>query len=99
MPSMVEAEHAHPDWRHASACLDVDPELFFPIGSSGPALKQLAEAKAVCAGCPMLEECRAYALANPHLVEDGVWGGLSEGERATELRRLRRRGGVSGVAA
>ena len=36
------------DWRDRAACLDVDPELFFPIGNTGPALAQIEEAKAVC---------------------------------------------------
>ena len=36
------------DWRHHAACLDEDPELFFPIGNTGPALLQIDEAKAVC---------------------------------------------------
>ena len=36
------------DWRHAAACREVDPELFFPIGNSGPALLQIEEAKQVC---------------------------------------------------
>ncbi|HET9655893.1 MAG TPA: WhiB family transcriptional regulator [Kineosporiaceae bacterium] len=87
------------DWRDASACLDEDPELFFPIGDSGPALEQIAEAKAVCAGCPVVEECREYALAHPALTDHGVWGGASEDERRSELRRHRRRGDAAGVAA
>ena len=36
------------DWRSKAACLTVDPELFFPIGNTGPAIRQVAEAKAVC---------------------------------------------------
>ena len=35
------------DWRSKAACLTVDPELFFPIGNTGPAIRQVAEAKAV----------------------------------------------------
>nr|BFE68086.1 hypothetical protein GCM10020092_013870 [Actinoplanes digitatis] len=36
------------DWRHHAICRDEDPELFFPIGTSGPALLQVEQAKAVC---------------------------------------------------
>jgi len=39
------------DWRHRAACRDEDPELFFPVGNSGPALLQISEAKAVCRRC------------------------------------------------
>ncbi len=40
------------DWRHDSVCRDEDPELFFPIGTSGPALLQVEQAKSVCRRCP-----------------------------------------------
>ena len=43
------------DWRHDAICRDEDPELFFPVGTSGPALMQIAEAKSVCRRCPVTE--------------------------------------------
>jgi WhiB family redox-sensing transcriptional regulator len=88
---MTTAETARPDWRDRAACLDEDPELFFPIGTSGPAQAQIEDAKAVCARCPVLAECRTWALENPNLAGFGVFGGLSEDERKTEVRRRRRR--------
>ena len=39
------------DWRHRALCRDEDPELFFPIGTTGPALVQIEQAKAVCQRC------------------------------------------------
>src|SRR4051812_16351319 len=39
------------DWRDRAACLDEDPELFFPIGNTGPAILQIEEAKVVCRRC------------------------------------------------
>jgi len=67
------------DWRHRAACRDEDPELFFPIGTSGPALEQVEQAKAVCRRCPVAAECLTWALGRPE--EYGIWGGLTEGER------------------
>ena len=78
------------DWRHRAACRDVDPELFFPIGETGPALLQIEEARVVCLRCPVRRECLDWALEPGNGVTDGVWGGLSEEER----RQLRRRGRV-----
>lgn len=73
------------DWRHHAACRDEDPELFFPIGTNGPALQQIEDAKAVCERCPVIDTCLRWALE--HGMDSGVWGGLSEEER----RALRRR--------
>ncbi|MEU7428400.1 WhiB family transcriptional regulator [Streptomyces sp. NPDC040750] len=74
------------DWRAASACKDEDPELFFPVGNTGPALLQIEEAKAVCLRrCPVVERCLQWALESGQ--EHGVWGGTDEAER----RRLQRR--------
>jgi WhiB family redox-sensing transcriptional regulator len=96
---MAETEHARPHWSHGGACLEEDPELFFPIGNTGPAVEQIEQAKAVCARCPVVVECRAWALANPGSAEFGVSGGMDEGERRAEVRRRRRRGDAAGVAA
>src|SRR6476659_3288531 len=67
------------DWRHKAACLDKDPELFFPIGNTGPALLQIEEAKQVCRGCSVKDACLQWALEAGQ--DHGVWGGLSEDER------------------
>ncbi|HEX3707419.1 MAG TPA: WhiB family transcriptional regulator [Mycobacteriales bacterium] len=76
------------DWRHRAACRDEDPELFFPIGTTGPALLQVDEAKAVCRACDAVDECLSWALDSDQ--DAGVWGGLSEDERrAVRRRRVR----------
>ena len=76
------------DWRHRAACLNEDPELFFPIGSSGPAMAQVERAKAVCARCNVQEICLSWAIE--HNQDAGVWGGMSEDERRTYKRRTAR---------
>lgn len=73
------------DWRHLAACKDEDPELFYPVGDSGPALLQAAEAKAVCRRCRVTSSCLAYALATGQA--DGIWGGTDEKERRKLLER------------
>ncbi|MFC8273822.1 WhiB family transcriptional regulator [Streptomyces sp. NPDC057271] len=76
------------NWRARSVCKDEDPELFFPIGNTGPALLQIEEAKAVCRRCPVMETCLQWALGSGE--ESGVWGGLSEDERRAMKRRAAR---------
>jgi WhiB family redox-sensing transcriptional regulator len=71
--------------KHKLPCRSVDPEIFFPVGFSGPALAQAELAKTICIPCPILAECLNYALANA--IEFGVWGGMSEQERRALLRR------------
>jgi len=73
------------DWRHRALCRDEDPELFFPVGTSGPAILQVAQAKAVCHRCPATSDCLTWALQSGQ--DAGVWGGLSEDERRALKRR------------
>ncbi|MFF8646483.1 WhiB family transcriptional regulator [Streptomyces sp. NPDC015345] len=77
------------DWRHNAVCREEDPDLFFPIGNTGPALLQIAEAKAVCRRCPVMEQCLQWALEAGQ--DEGVWGGLSEDERRSLRRRAARK--------
>ena len=71
-------------WRANSSCRDTDPDLFFPVGTTGPALEQIAAAKAVCDSCEAKAPCLEFALTTNQ--DSGVWGGTSEEER----RKLRR---------
>lgn len=73
------------EWRELSACRDSDPNLFFPTGSTGPAVDQIEKAVAICSACSVTEECLQYALETNQ--EAGVWGGYAEDDR----RRLRKR--------
>jgi WhiB family redox-sensing transcriptional regulator len=77
-------------WRTGASCRDTSPELFFPVGSTGLAVEQIAEAKAVCFSCPAQVRCLEFALVTNQ--DSGIWGGASEDERR-HLRRtyLRRR--------
>jgi WhiB family transcriptional regulator, redox-sensing transcriptional regulator len=77
------------DWRHRAACRGEDTELFFAIGSTGPALLQIEDAKAVCRRCPLdvADACLQWALDN---AEHGVFGGMSEDERRALKRRVAR---------
>ena len=76
------------DWRDNAACLSADPELFFPVGNTGPAVEQIDRAKSVCSRCPVTEYCLQYALDTNQ--DSGVWGGLSEDERRALKRRAAR---------
>lgn len=72
------------DWREQASCRDTDPDLFFPVGTTGPAIEQIAAAKAVCYDCDARSACLEFALETNQ--ESGIWGGTSEEER----RKLRK---------
>ncbi|GAA3621432.1 WhiB family transcriptional regulator [Marihabitans asiaticum] len=73
------------EWQFQGACRGSDSEMFFhPEGERGAARRtRVAAAKAVCATCPVLLTCREQSLATRETY--GVWGGLSEEERAEQL--------------
>src|ERR1700687_1996770 len=68
------------DWQSRANCLGVDPDVFCPERGAST-----REAKEVCRGCVVREDCLEYALANGE--KFGIWGGMS----ARERRRIRRR--------
>ncbi|MGH8902177.1 MAG: WhiB family transcriptional regulator [Egibacteraceae bacterium] len=80
-----------PVWHAEAACAELPTDEFFPLGSTGAALDQIARAKAICAGCPVAVECLDYALDTGQT--DGVWGGMTEDERRAERRHRQRRRG------
>ncbi|MGB6057790.1 MAG: WhiB family transcriptional regulator [Microthrixaceae bacterium] len=84
---MTETEDGAESWQSLANCLGVDPDLFFP--ERGASTK---EAKGVCQGCVVREDCLEYALANGE--KFGIWGGLSERER----RRIRRQRALARAA-
>lgn len=69
------------DWRNQAACSRENlPDIFFPRTDTGPASEHAtAEAKAICARCPVTTHCLQWALDNR--ITDGIWGGLTETER------------------
>ena len=89
---MTERRFRHdPDemwWLPEAQCIGEDPELFFPVGTSEPALAQVETAKRICAGCDVRVDCLEWSLAT--FQDAGVWGGLDEEERRV-IRRARRR--------
>jgi WhiB family redox-sensing transcriptional regulator len=66
-------------WRHRATCRSEEPELFFPIGTSGPALVQIDDAKAACRRFPVEAVCLRCALENGPT--SGIWGATTEAER------------------
>lgn len=77
-----------PDWRTSAACIDVDPETFFPVGRQGRrrlgagAPDLAAPAKAICRRCPVVRDCLKEAIGT---AVEGIWGGTTLDER-DELR-------------
>ena len=76
---------ADADWRDDALCRNTDPELFFPVGTTGNALVPIDHAKHVCGECPSSHGCLDFALDTTQ--DSGIWGGLTEEERRVIRRR------------
>ncbi len=89
MPAALQAVRAgSPGWMSHGACRGEDPELFFPVTMTGPALAQVRSAKAVCGRCPVQPDCLSYALVTRQ--DNGIWGGTTAEERWPARRQRRR---------
>ena len=84
LASSLALANADYSWRTRAICRDTDPDLFFPVGTTGQALVQIARAKEVCGECPVQNDCLEYALETNQ--DAGIWGGLDEEQR----RNIRR---------
>ena len=86
LASSLALANADYSWRSKAICKDTDPDLFFPVGTTGQALVQIARAKEVCGECPVRVDCLEYAIETNQ--DSGIWGGTSEEERRTLRRRI-----------
>ena len=66
-------------WQAQAACLDEDPELFFPDGETPRYAPQIRAAVRVCTSCEVREDCLDFALSTGQGL--GIWGGLTTTER------------------
>lgn len=78
---IVPIDHS---WREQAACLDTDPDLFFPAHPND----RCDDARAVCATCPVQEECLGWALERDERF--GVWGGKNQ-QQLSAMRKVPRR--------
>ncbi len=81
------------EWMEEAKCRGLDPNTFFPRGSMQQETAGEKAAKRICLGrdgapiCPVINECRDYALEHNEIF--GVWGGLTERERMRARRIIR----------
>jgi len=79
-------EPARP-WASAAACHGEPTDIWYPT-RRGPVAVDWTRPRSICQSCPVLTDCRSYAVA--HEPDWGMWGGLTPDERRS-LRRRRRR--------
>ncbi|MEE4543981.1 WhiB family transcriptional regulator [Streptomyces sp. V4-01] len=77
-------------WQHHGACNGLKPKvadrIFFPTARNFAAV---AQAKTICARCPVLETCLNAAIDTG--TKDGIWGGRTEAEREDSHARVAHR--------
>jgi WhiB family redox-sensing transcriptional regulator len=73
----------HDNWQKYAACLDEDPELFFPDGTSPAYMEQIENAKQVCRTCRVSKVCLTASIVTD--ARFGVWGAMTENERKPML--------------
>lgn len=78
-------EQDNTEWMEDAACRDTDPNLFFPVGTTGLAVEQAQNAKSVCQKCIAQIACLDYAIDNR--IDHGIWGGKTEEERRDIIRQ------------
>jgi len=75
-------------WQYRAKCQGPQATLFFApnrFERKEERRERESEAKAICAVCPVTEECIEYALRTRE--EHGVWGGLNETQRRALAER------------
>jgi hypothetical protein len=75
-PACTTLDALDTEWRDQAACLDSNPDWWFPLPGAST---QYDQAKAICDRCPVKAECLNYALALD--MRHGMWGGLIPQER------------------
>ena len=78
------------DWQDVASCNDYDNILFFGEEGESEIDKQAREAhaKSICQRCPVREPCLEFAMETNQ--KYGIWGGLTDKERASLKRRRAR---------
>ena len=81
-------------WRDQAACKSHDPAWWFAyqIGRQGGGTIHTKESQlaiGICDDCPVLEDCYEFAMAYPSQTLNGIWGGLTSGERNTHRKAAR----------
>lgn len=69
-------------WQEAAACLGREDVDFFPTPDDAAGIER---ARAVCAGCPVADDCLAFAIETNQ--SEGIWGGMTAAERQPLRRR------------